>query len=162
MSWTDAKHAYLRGEMSLRALGPKLGVCERTVFRRAKREKWTALKARVQEKAQNLVEESALATAAMLGSDMAANALGEASKAAQTANGFKVSMVSSLGNLAARLDQLATEGASAMELRTMASALRDVWATGSEVHGLVENAKEPMVSIQVLAMLPDRGFEASA
>jgi hypothetical protein len=156
ISWNDAKSAYLRGEVSLRSLGERLGVCERTVFRRAKREKWTELKNRVQEKAQNLVEESSLATAAMLGADMAANALKGAAKAAQTANGFKVSMVSSLGNLAARLDQLAAEGASPMELRTMASALRDVWATGAEVHGFAENTKEPVVSVQVLAMLPDR------
>jgi hypothetical protein len=44
----------------------------------------------------------------------------------------EVSTTPSLGNLAARLDQLAAEGAAPMELRTMASALRDVWATGVE------------------------------
>lgn len=156
ISWNDAKASYLRGEKSLRSLGGELGVSERTVFRRAKREGWTALKSRVQEKAQNLVEEAALATAACLGSEMATNALHEAARAAQTATGFKVAMTSSLGRLAARLDHLAIEGASPMELRTMASTLRDLWQTGAECHGIAGQTAQPAVQIQVLAAMPDK------
>lgn len=158
MLWSDAKHAYLKGEASLRSLGGRLGVSERTVFRRAKREQWTALKARVQEKAQNLVEETALATAACIGAEMASNALGEAAKAAETANGFRVAVGASLGGIAARLEQLATlgDGVSPTELRSLASTVRDLWATGSEFHGFLAAGHQPQVSIQVLAALPDR------
>ena len=143
--WNEAKAKYLRGSASLRQLAGFLGVSERTVFRRAKAEEWFANRQQIRAEASNVVRETALTTARVLGAELAE----------QTAEGFRSRTGQTVAILANRLDELAAKSQSAAELKTIAATLRDTWAVGSQLHGLDDGRPHVLLSVGVMSMLPD-------